>query len=534
MTERNGADDARPEPPTDPNRAADRPDGRDTLSEDEEQRISDSVLLAFDRFTHLRYQKLFAGLLEEEGGADAVAVEDSFLKVRATDIDSYMRVFDMRVKSKTAAKHEKVLIKAAVLSLISGDFALPELGRGLSRDASDDDASYTDRHMQRLLRGTYGDMFFESRRGLADGRIKRVSGPFSEKGPTPDSIGDQTRAYLDWAYDCLSARHGGDRERLALHSVMRFAFPQFLEDLARFRDMCRDIFENLGRRDSRIDFLRDNLVDNPLLLIPLHSHLISILDLAWFRAKPKDEKRTLLRRAPKVRYVQGDAKKAREILVRMYGRAHTYHTLSISGVAFLKCGRPSAAAHIFVECARVAESDMERGTAWQNVAVAYSADKHFKLALGAEKKALKCYESAGNAYKVCNALQIIGENQWRLGFRDAAMKSFGEVERRSMGWETDRWVGPFILGMSFGRLGETRLYRKYMTKSLTLIPEDDTERILHVNYMIDHPPTSADIKLPPALVKDINDMISRMDGVRRQNTWLVGWEDRVGVRGSDA
>ena len=83
------------------------------------------------------------------------------------------------------------------------------------------------------------------------------------------------------------------------------------------------------------------------------------------------------------------------------------------------------------------------------------------------KKALTCFEAAGDTYRVCNALQLIGESQWRLGFRDAAMKSFDEVERRGMEMEGEkRWLSQFILGMSFGRLGEMGLRRAHLAKAL--------------------------------------------------------------------
>ena len=487
------------------------------ISEDEKQRILDSMIRAFDKFSHQQYRNLFAGIPEKKEGARATIIEDRFLQMRANTIDSYMRVLDMRTRSKPAMKHRAILTKAAILSLAKGDFTLSELARGTTRSDNDGDSrrGYTERQQRRLIREAHRDMFFESEpdpeRKRGDRREKRISSAFSNGGLPRDPAGDLARSFLDAAAEAAQAISGAGKQRLlGLNSALRLAFPQYLEDVIRFRGECRAVFESLGERNDRIDFLREQLVDSPLLLDMFYSHLTSILDLKWFRTRTNAEKELLLKPAPEAKYGRDDAQKAREMLVSIYEPDLASSLLDISGTAFLQYGRPSAAVCVFMECTDMAGNDRNQGTAWQNVAVCHRLKKNFKLALGAMKKALACFEATGDTYRVCNALQLIGESQWRLGFRDAAMKSFDEVERRGMEMEEGkRWLSQFILGMSFGRLGEMGLRRAHLAKALKMIPEEDTEAILRVNGLIDYEhPIWSDTVLPPSLRQELDDGVS--------------------------
>ncbi len=489
------------------------------ITEDEKQQIADSIVRAFDKHAHRQYRNLFAGIAEKKGGIRETTIEDRFLSLRASSIDSYMRVLEMRARSKPVMKRRPILTRAAILSLAKGDFALSELDRDTDRFRSDGDSrrGYTDRQQRRLLREIHGDMFFDPEPDPAqkqgDRRERRIASVFSDGGPPWDPAGDRAREFLDDAAKILPAVSGaGKMRRVALNSILRLAFPKYLEGVMAFRDECRAVFESLGQSNDRIDFLREQLVESPRLLDGVYSHLTSILDLAWFRTRKNAEKELLLKPAPQAKYGPDDARNARGILVGIYGPDLAHHFLDASGTAFLQYNRPSAAAYVFIECSDMARNDMNRGSAWQNVAVCHRMKNNFKLALRALRKALDCFEATGDTYRVCNALQLIGESQWRLGFRDAAMGSFDEVERRGMEMEAEmRWRSQYILGMSFGRLGEMGLRRAHLVKALKMIPEEDTSEILRVNGLIDYEhPISPDAMLPQGLREELDDAVSSL------------------------
>lgn len=490
------------------------------ISEDEKQHLVNSLRLAFAKFSEQHYRDIFANTRKKGSGTDAAMVEDYFLRVRANDIDSYMRVLGRRIQSKPVTKHRKILIEAAIRSVANGSFELSELGTNQGDNAGH---IYTERQMRRI-RKRYQNALFEpdANRKRSDDREKHLSTVFSDASLPSSSDGDAAHTYLSAAHKVIWSMQSDDmRRRLALISILRLAFPQFLEDMLEFRDECKSVFERLGKRNDRIDYLREQLVDDVGLLDLLYSHFTSILDVVWFRTLHEEKQELLLKPASKVEYRKNDAKRACRMLSDLYGQDLAYRMLINCGVAFQQFGMLRAASYVFAECANLTNNNMSIGTAWQNVATIHRIDQKYKLALGAMKKALPLFEATGDTYRICNALQLIGEFQWHLGHRDAAWKSFREVEGRGSEMDKDQqWKIPYNLGMTFGCLYEMRLRRKYLTRALQMILETDTSTILHVMSMINHErPVSPDDQLPLPLRAELDAAASEW------YTTLYGSED---------
>ena len=483
------------------------------VSDYEKQQIIHSIMRSFDKFSQQHYKNLFERYPKKEGSLGMAVIEDNFLKRRAIDINSYIHILNKRAESKPVIKHRKILIESAIRSIIQDSFELSEIGRG----QDDRGGSYTDRQVQRLIRERYRDVFFEKTYDNSnDARTKHVSTVFSENNLPASHAGDMARAYLDAAAIVTRNPSGVNiRKRLYLNSILRLAFPQFLSDMLEFRNDCRAVFENFGKRNDRIDYLREQLVENAGLLVGFYSPISSMLDVTWFRTKTKGEQHTLLRPAQKVKYDKKDAQKAREILTDIYGEGLALYMLDRCGNAFLQYDRPHAATLVFTECANMANDSIYRGMEWQNVAVTYRVRKNFKLALGAMKKALLHFRTVGDAYRICNALQLMGEFQWHLGFKDASWRSFNEATRHSETIdESKRWAIWANIGMSFGRLGEMPLRRKYLVKALEMIPEEQTDTILRISQLIHYEhPITPDTKLPPALSQEIDMFVGYVDAV---------------------
>ena len=139
-------------------------DGRRTgevISSGERQRIEDSITLAFEKHG---YRKLSRMLNVNQGAHQDEIKEDLFLQRRALYPAMYMHILGKHSKNSTIAKHRKVIIRAALNSLIEDTFTLADLDRGSDSDMRDPpipDHGYTGRHTQRLIREKYGDVFFE-------------------------------------------------------------------------------------------------------------------------------------------------------------------------------------------------------------------------------------------------------------------------------------------------------------------------------------------------------------------------------------
>lgn len=481
------------------------------ISDEEKRRIEDSITLAFEKHA---YRKLSRMLNANQGAYQAEAKEDLFLQRRALCPAMHMHILGKRSKNSTIAKHRKVIVRAALNSLIEDTFTLADLDRGKDPgdwDPQSPDPGYTGRHTQRLIRERYGDVFFEGdsgRRRGSDGRTKEISTVFSGNGMPHTEKGDTALAMLGAARK--AELHS---EQLFLSSVLRFAFPQFLEDLLRFRDECRDVFENLGKRNDRINFLREQLTEVTPLLITLYSHLGAMLDVAWFRSIPADAQARLLKSGFKTRYDPSDARRAKEMLGRIYEPDKVVEIFTYCGTAFLRQKMTDLAIHMFEACLDVTGTDLGRGGVLQSMASAHRISQNYKLALHKMREALACFEKTGDVYRVCNAKQLIGESQWLLGHKDAATKSFEEVEMHGQKMEAGkRWLIHYILGMSFGRLGEWARRRRCLTKALVLMPDDyGVEGILRLNALIDDErPVYSDDILPPTIRQEIMNHMRQM------------------------
>ena len=316
------------------------------ISEDEKREIRDSVLLAFQKYSYLRYQDMFSKAnSRQDTDSRRFAGEDRFLHKRLFDIGLYMYTLSQRPKDKTALKHRAFITKAVIIPLAKGAFTFSDLGHGKSScdwNRSDPDSGYTDRHKQRLIHEIYRNAFFETGsgpKGDGDGRVKHTSSVFSGNRPPSTPTSDFTLGYLeaerDASYDMA--------DRLFLISNIYYAFPQFLEDLLGLRDECRVVFESLGESNERIDFLREQLTAVTPLLLVFYLSLTTILDLEWFNFRSKDVRRRFLESDFKIRYDRNDAKRAREMLDANCEPSEVRRILGNCGHSFLHYGRSGEA-----------------------------------------------------------------------------------------------------------------------------------------------------------------------------------------------
>ncbi|GKS67206.1 hypothetical protein YTPLAS73_07530 [Nitrosarchaeum sp.] len=445
--------------------------------------IVGSIMKAFDKWGSLYYQNLFTEL--NNGNPDAYKIafsEQGFLERRAIDIGAYMYTLGKCNDSKIISKHRPDLIKAAIISIIKGGFTLSEL----ESKNSDQNTKYTRRHKQRFIHDYYKESIFEidSEKGN-DKRFNVFSSVFSTNNPPKNSVENIAAKYQKSDYE-LATSNRTIMDRLSFNSVLRFAFPEFLDDLLKFKEECKEVFENLGDSNDRISFLRDELAEFTPTLQTFYSHLTSILALSWFHFNSKKAQKSFFELDFKLKYSKSDAEKAKNmILSNTKDRKYTGFLLSHCANAFISYGKYQEAISLFEQCNDLTENELEKGITWQNIAVAYRSNKNFKLMLQAMKKALTYYKKSKSIYQICMALQLIGESRWQLGLKESAMKSFQEAEDTSKLMNQDETYKILInIGMSFNRLGEKGLRNKYWTRALPLIPEKETERILKLNDML--------------------------------------------------
>ena len=460
------------------------------LTSSEKQEITKSIMHAFDRWGEIYYQKLFEQLNTPKG-SDAYKNafnEESFLERRALDLAVYMDVLKKCSESTTVSKHRTELIKSAIISVVKGRFTLIDLdSKSEILDGSTQNKEYTRRHKQRIVHEYYPESIFEikpERSGVDDERFKYFSSVFSNNGLPENPVDVQARNYQTVQRE-LTLSNNKLMAKLFFNSVLRFAFPRFLDDILRFRSECKTVFESIGENNDKIKFLREEIMKFSPTLTTFYSHLTSILAVEWFRSKSEKIQSEYLDSNLKLKYNSSDAEHAKNILISATN-SNEYSSFMLGHCAniFAYYNRPQDAILLFRMCRNLSNKVFEKGIQSQNITVQHRTSKNFKLMLGEARTALSYYKKSGKTYYICLAHKLIGEAQHHLGFRESAISSFLDAEKFADEIEQDKWMVLWNIGISFNRLGEIRLRNKYLVKCMSLVPEERTEFILDIERML--------------------------------------------------
>ncbi len=467
------------------------------LNDEEKKLIENAFATAFDKWGQRYFEDLFgilrAGTAEEKSNAYKNALqEQSFLSKRAYEPGFYLHVL-RETKSNSILKRQRLaLIEACINSVLNAagikikdhTDEKEKSGQNFVKETKPEEGQnrYTRREIQRLFHNYYSESFFEvGESKYSDGRFNLFSSVFAASDLPVTETSNVVSIYLEGQKRHLLSNHA-ILERLAYNSVLRFAVPEFLEDLIDFKNDCDNVFLNIGRNDERTKFLRNQIEDFSGLLILFHSYLTSILAMQWFRIRRKNGKKSLLEDIFPLKYDASDASKAAKLLtILTRSKDHTSYILQLAANSLFSYRMVEGTVSLFEECKKInAKASINQGILSENIAIAYRENKNYKLMLINAKQAVEEYKKMGNVYRFCVALKNTGEAQWMLGYKDAALKHFKEAEEYSM-----KLTGPsehanvlINLAAACMRMKEHKMERSYHVKALKALPETETEKII--------------------------------------------------------
>lgn len=472
------------------------------ISDDEKQAIHLAINQAFDKWGVQYNQRLLDDIQDDPEAYARAWWEQAFLEKRVLALGSYEYLSEIRNDSKTLQKHMRVLTRAVILSMVNGTFTLPDLDP--NPGAEDGYKSYTRRQKQRILKKEYPEAFFDvPSQTPQDGRLSPKSSVFGPQG-LPQM--DQTDRVIEYMRALYARDHRTDNLiHIFYTSSAHYILPRFLEDLLRFGDLCGDVFSTLGKNDEKTSYIRQFMTQMSPQLFTVHAYVTAMLDLKWFRAVPPKERQRFFQSDLDLAYSKDDAETARRILADNMPRLDAYHKLRIGGTALMRLGKMPESIHTFAQCLCVADDELQRGVAWQNIAAMHRMRRDFDSMHDAATKALGHYMRTLDTYRKCNALQLVGESLWKLGSKKAAMQSFDEAERvGGLLPRDERFKIPMVLGVSAWHLGDRRLSARYLAKALEQVPDNETQKALEINHAITHGFAPRDESVPdPGLVHEL-------------------------------
>jgi tetratricopeptide (TPR) repeat protein len=254
-----------------------------------------------------------------------------------------------------------------------------------------------------------------------------------------------------------------------------------------FRTDCKALFPPKSAENEVARYLERQISEFTPLFLQFYWHFSSIVAVEYFRHRKKEGRKALLVGKYPLRYDQTDARKARELLGKLFGSpAHASPRLSDAAAYFSMMGLHQISIVLYEDIRQSKdESLVNQAITSENIAIEYRWLGNYKLMLRYAKEALQLYGKAEKRYRYCVCLKNIGEAEWMLGFQDRARKCFEEAEAESLSFgQSEHFAVLFNIAMTYSRVRNRRGELNYLKKSLIICPEDQTERILWINDRI--------------------------------------------------
>lgn len=467
------------------------------VDEETRKKIHVAVGHAFEKWALRNYERVIREFGEGDDERQREVSEDfwdedAFLVRRVRDIGFYRYTLKEIRSNKLIAKRRKHALEACIASMISSlgtsiSELLAKTGEAQNGKGRSENDKKTKRDMQRTIYEKLAESFFEhkpdDRFRTEDERVPHISSVFA---PVTLPKTEQTEEALWMLYlermDTLLRQNVAQAQ--LIHFSLSFSLPEFLQDMIDFRTDCLALLPPKSAKNEVAQYLESQVMEFTPLFLQFYWHFSSIVAVEYFRHRKKEGRKALLSGEYLLRYDQAEARKARELLGKLFGSpAHASLRLSDAAAYFSMMGLHQISIVLY-EDVRTSkdESLINQAITSENIAIEYRWLRNYKLMLRYAKEALQLYGNAEQQYRYCVCLKNIGEAEGMLGFKDRARECFEEAELRSESLrQSDHFSVLFNIAMAHSRIGDRKGELDYLKKSLVACPEDQTERILWIN-----------------------------------------------------
>lgn len=466
----------------------------------ETERIQNSVVGSFDKYAR-RHTERYLAKLKSVSLAEKKLLwrdfykVDSLLSKRVFIPGFYVYVLEKVLENKQLMRQRTVFIKASLISIFNNKgVRVRDVAEKPQRPLEDREltAPYTRRQTQRFLKNNWQDAFFKP----IDDKFTPFNSVFdSSKLPTTEN--SETAENLIIASNLNERSKPQLLEWLKSNSALEFVIPEFLEDMRSFKKECLNVMAEEKRRIPKayLRFLASDLNSFSPLFETFYKHVSSIFAWKWFELQTPEYRQWMLDDGFPLEYSDSDAAKAKELLLSLTSFNDTRFFLSAGALEFVERARDRAseglkdassmaraAVALYNECLALGDlSHLDQAILFENMAIAYRGTANYKLMVGNMKKAVELYEKAGDTYRICVALKNKGEGEYYFGFKEKAAEYFEESEKLSSKLDPIKRSDVFWnLASAFRRIGDSKVERRYLEKSLAILPESEVERTRQV------------------------------------------------------
>jgi len=466
----------------------------------ESERIRESVVRSFDKYAQRHVSSYLAkskkaSQIEKELLTRDFRKVDSLLSKRVFIPGFYVYVLRKVLEDKPLMRQRRTFIKASLISIFNQKgFRIRDVAEKPQQPLASKElqAPYSRRQTQRFFWSEWQDAFYKT----VDDRFTPFNSVFgSAELPTSETSETARRLTIASNLDTLSKPHL--LVWLMSNSVLEFVIPEFLEDMRSFKKECLSVMAEEKKRLPKAysKFLASDLNCFSPLFETFYKHVSSIFAWKWFERQTPEYRQWMLDEGFPLDYSEVDAAKAKEILFSLTSINDVRFFLSRGAIEFVERARvraskglkdaPSmakAAVALYNEYLRLGDlSSLDQAITFENMAVAYRGTGNYKLMVSKMKKAIELYRKAGDIYRICVALKNLGEGEYCLGFKEKAAQYFEESEKLSTKLDSIRKSDVFWnLACAFRRIGDPKVERRYLEKSLAILPSSEVERCVQV------------------------------------------------------
>lgn len=465
----------------------------------ERERITNAVMTAFDKYSQRYLERLIGGMNRASPRWKLVLDEFAkqiglLLSKRACIPGFYRHVLRRTMANKKLRRQRATLTKAFLVSMLEEEgLKIEELVEKPLRKkpiAKDDGVDgYTRRHVQRIIHDYYPDAFFETKDSLlssaVDERVKSLTSVFASEELPRTSTSDIAANLASMEKQIWSSSTTA-KKMIRSNAELQSIVPEYVQDLISFKEECRQIIsqENFLVREKYAKYFCSKDGDFTELFEVFYKQLSSILAQEWFLNQRPATRKMLIDRGYPFEFSSADAAEVRQLLLTLIGFENQVNSI-LAFCAIALQGRElfDESAILYKEILKSNSLSVgENAIILENIAIVFRKSKKYKLMVGYMKRALKQYELAGENYRVCVALKNIGEAEWNMGFKEKACKFFGKAEERgaSLADPMQRFGVLWNLASAFRRIGNVTGERKYLTKCLECLPDNETDTIIQI------------------------------------------------------
>lgn len=289
------------------------------------------------------------------------------------------------------------------------------------------DGKVSDRQFRRLI-SQYEPLFYKIGGTSTDGRNRRYSSTFSQNASQYSQVHDISKQAADHFLNEVLENEGYQFYTQAIAPAL-VASPDYLRDLMRFRDLCKDLLADINTEDEKEGGILVRIskeLANLSIIEGIKTDIEGITSNEWFMKLSERKKHELMDRGFHWFFTDADLDRTVSILEEQ-DEQFSYETLLQAGVSLSYHSLSSSeyvkiAERTLLESLRFATSALNTTSSYISLSELCIFTKQYSNGVEYAEKALELAEKSSLRYERALALIFLGQNKFLKGDKQEGLQ----------------------------------------------------------------------------------------------------------------